>query len=259
MRKSRIVSVGITGVLVLGVASAASARPPWERTSDEYIMADTTTIADAAGNIVTSDGVGPYSLSEVRTAYVHDFRPSVGDIEDATQTQDVLYFSTDFDGARFSYFNDTFASAAAFGPGSTEPIRCRSNYLYFESASTPDWYEQVQAGDEVNGWGAMGCYTYETGGYYAFYRAEPLGPLAGECLKARLSGEDTVIVEAPSDSLPGTGCIADIYSFDNAGGTWQFETLGVSVAPFQFALDLATGIEPPDDKPGNGNGKGPKH
>jgi hypothetical protein len=236
-------------------SNAALAKKPTDPSST-YRFADTITIPDEdEAMLLGSDGAGPYLAGEVQAAYVHDFAPSVPDESDDTDSQDHIYFSTGFDSERFTYFNNELASVAEFGPaGALDPIRCLSSYAFFESGTTPDWFETL-GGEPVTGWGTVGCYTSETTGYHAVFPRDSgaLGTGNGQCLWA--GGYTSVTLYGPVtgrvQNHVDPECYAEIYSFDTSSGEWEANFLGLSEATVWIDLQLPTG-DP--DKPG----KGPK-
>lgn len=231
---------GFAGGLLLSLvlATAAGAARP---AKDQFLPLDPTALRDAAGDVQLSDGGGPYALSDIRTAFVHDFATSQPDDNGTTQTQDYFYLDTGAGGSRTTLLSSSLASTNESGLGSTQDIRCHTGYFFFQSAVTPEWYQELgPVGSSVKGWGTTGCYTAADRGYHLVYPGHTQSA-AGECLTMTQSGTDTLTLTAPSggaiDPL-GTSCAATVYSFAIVDGTKRFTLLGTESAPFELTLTL---------------------
>lgn len=236
-KQANRILAGSLVVSALVASSAYGARPP-----SRNLAVATITLSDAAGDVQRSDGGGAYAASDIRTAHIRDFRASRPDLDTATKTQDLFYLSSTFGGSRQTLFNYPLASAAEYGPGSIEPIRCLRSYFHFESSTTPDWAEELNAagGGSVKGWGVTGCYTSRTAGYHAFYPPGTSSTLATECL--RMSRYKNVFGLSASDGGPGGSlrrCVADIFSFDTLDGERTYSDLGTSPAAFGMVFKLS--------------------
>lgn len=232
---------GVAAGLLLSVllANAAAAAKP---ARDQFYPLDPTTLRDATGDVQLSDGGGPYALSQIRTAFIHDFATSQPDDDGTTQTQDYFYLDTGAGGARTTLLSSALASTSEFGLGSSQDIRCYNGYFFFQSAVTPEWYQELgPVGSSVKGWGTTGCYTAEDRGYHLVYPGHTAGGPAGECLTMTQSGADTLTLTAPSgaaiDPLAAS-CAATVYSFAIVDGTKRFTALGTESAPFELSLTL---------------------
>ena len=226
-------------LLTLLLTNVAAAGKP---SQDAFYRIDPAVLRDAAGDVQRTDGGGPYALSQIRTAFVHDFATSQPDNDGLTQTQDYFYMDTGAGGARTTFLSSALASAAEFGLGSTQDIRCHNGYFFFQSAVTPEWYQQLGAvGSSVKGWGTTGCYTADDRGYHLVYPGHSTTATAGECLTMTQSGVDTLTLTAPAGGVVdplGTSCSATVYSFQIVDGTKTFTLLGQEGAPYELALSL---------------------
>lgn len=255
---TQIVRKAVVGVLAMAalVPNAASGAPPPQREKIETIQSSTLR-GDAAQDVVLNDGLGAYLASEMAASYVRNLIPSVADGDSNTQNQDRLFVMTEAGGSRRMPFSSDLASAAHFGPGSTQSIDCLTTHILFESASTPDWYEALgSVGDTVKGWGNVRCYTTPDSGYQAFYKSTASATSAAECLQMTRVTSTALVLSAPAgtalDPFGGLPCNADIHSFaystDENGQRTGFRSfpLGSESAPYELTVDL-------------GNGKGKKH
>lgn len=238
-RLLKAIGVGLV-VSLVGGSSAMAGKPA----HDSVYQIDPTVLRDASGDVQQSDGLGPYAASQVGTAVLGDFATSAPDQDGSTRTQDYFMFTSGIGGSRTTFLSSNLASTAHYGLGSTQSIRCDYyGYFFFESAVTPDWYQQLgPVGNSVKGWGTTGCYTAPDRGYHFVYPGHTAGSTAGECLTMTQSGTDTLTLTAPSslsDPLsPSPTCGAEVYSFVITNGVKDFTLLGTESAPFEIALGL---------------------
>lgn len=240
--KRRLLTGIVIGLVlsVVGGSTAFAAKP----VQDSVYQIDPTVLRDASGDVQQSDGLGPYAASQVGTAVLGDFATSTPDRDGSTRTQDYFMFTSGIGSSRTTFLSSDLASAAHYGLGSTQSIRCDYyGYFFFESAVTPDWYQQLGAvGNSVKGWGTTGCYTAPDRGYHLVYPGHTAGSTAGECLTMTQSGTDTLTLTAPSslsDPLASPpACSAQVSSFVITDGVKTFTLLGTESAPFELQLGL---------------------
>ena len=222
-------------------SGAASAGKP---ARDNFYSVDPAVMRDASGDVQQSDGLGPYAAAEVGTSLLRDFATSVPDRDGNSRTQDYFYFGSGEGGARTTFLSSDLASAAEFGPGSTQPVRCAHyGYFFFESAVTPDWYQELgETGSSVKGWGTTGCYTASDRGYHFVYPGHTSGSTVGECLTMTQTGPDTLTLTAPGSVndpfSPAPSCSAEVARFVINDGKKTFTPLGLESAPFELTLTL---------------------
>lgn len=229
-RTIRFAQLAVALTLAIGSASAVGAAPPPNYTTHN---ATSTTLRDAFGDVVVSDGSGPYVAGAGLISYVRDFGQSKPDFDSETLTQDFFYFSTaSTGGARSGSMTSRLAILTELGPAATEPIPCQSIYAYFESNSTPDWYEALTvAGSSVTGFATTGCYSGTDRGYHVAYPSDHPSQL-GECVTmSRLDATHERMTASPA-------CGARVYSFTTIDGEKQFTSLGFEAAPLEITLDF---------------------